>query len=135
MEFASCIEDSTDQDPRTYCECQLGRIMTEAKDQVFLFSLFISLAVSTFQFCLPVFVDIHRHPRQKEFFKYYDAFLRAALTRHDHPSPFWKIAKTALFNPCMKFKKTLGQITSFKVLWKCHQVTLPKHVSGSIQVF
>jgi len=33
MEFASCIEDSTDQDPRTYCECQLGRIMTEAKDQ------------------------------------------------------------------------------------------------------
>jgi hypothetical protein len=40
MEFASCIEASTDQDPRTYCECQLGRIMTEAKDQVF-FSLFL----------------------------------------------------------------------------------------------
>lgn len=37
MEFASCITASTDQDPRTYCECQLGRIMTEAKDQVIFF--------------------------------------------------------------------------------------------------
>ena len=29
-----------------------------------------------------------------------EGFLRAALTG---PSPFWKIAKMALFNPCMKF--------------------------------
>ena len=35
MEFASCITASTDQDPKVYCECQLGRIMTEAQDQVF----------------------------------------------------------------------------------------------------
>ena len=55
----------------------------------------------TFQFCIPVFLDIHRHPKQKEIFKCYDAFLRAALTGHGHPSPFWKIAKMALFNPCM----------------------------------
>ena len=34
MEFASCIEASTDQDPKTYCECQLGRIMSEAQDEV-----------------------------------------------------------------------------------------------------
>ena len=32
---------------------------------------------------------------------HYDAFLRAALTGHGHPSPLWKIAKMALFNPCM----------------------------------
>ena len=49
MEFASCIEDSTDQDPRTYCECQLGRIMSEAKDQVFLFSLFFFVFIPTFK--------------------------------------------------------------------------------------
>ena len=28
--------------------------------------------------------------------KCYDTFLRAALTGHSHPSPFWKIAKMAL---------------------------------------
>jgi hypothetical protein len=37
---------------------------------------------------LPVFLHIHRHPKQTEFFKCYDAFLRAALTGHGHPSPF-----------------------------------------------
>ena len=49
----------------------------------------------------PVFLDIHRNSKQKEFFKSYDAFLRAALIGHGHPSPFRKIAKMALFNPCM----------------------------------
>ena len=41
-----------------------------------------------FEFCLPVFLDIHRHPKQKEFFKCYDAFLRAAPTGHGHPTHF-----------------------------------------------
>jgi hypothetical protein len=38
---------------------------------------------------------------QKEFLKSCEGFLRAALTVHGHPSPVWKIAKMALFNPCM----------------------------------
>ena len=41
-------------------------------------------ALSNFAF---VFLDIHRHPKQKEFFKCYDAFLRTALTGHGHPGP------------------------------------------------
>jgi len=32
--------------------------------------------MSTFQFCFLVFLDIHRHPKQKEFLKCYDAFLK-----------------------------------------------------------
>ena len=54
--------------------------------------------------------NIHWHPKQKEFFKCYDAFLRTALIGHSHPNPFWKIAK----------------ITAFEALWKCHQATLSK---------
>ena len=41
--------------------------------------------------------------------------------------PFWqnvKIAKMALLNPCMKFKKKFGQKTSFEALWKCHLLKL-----------
>ena len=37
-----------------------------------------------------------------------------------------KIAKMALFNPCMEFKNFLGQMTSFEVLRKCHFVILSK---------
>ena len=37
-----------------------------------------------------------------------------------------KIAKMALFNPCMEFKFFLGQMTSFEVLRKCHFVILSK---------
>ena len=51
----------------------------------------------------PVFLGINRHPKQKEFLNSCKGFLRAALTGHSHPSPLWKIAKIALFNPCMKF--------------------------------
>ena len=39
---------------------------------------------------------------------------------------FWKIAKMALFYPCMKIKIFLGQMTLFEVLRKCHLVTLSK---------
>ena len=41
-------------------------------------------------------------------------------------SEFSKIAKTALFYPCMKIKNFLGQMTFFEVLRKCHLVTLSK---------
>ena len=34
------------------------------------------------------FLDIQRHPKQNEFFKCYDALLRAALTGYGHPSLF-----------------------------------------------
>ena len=56
-------------------------------------------------------------------------FWRAALTGHGQSSQsadFWKIAKMALFNPCIEFKTFLGPMTSFEVLWKCHQVILSK---------
>ena len=57
---------------------------------------------------------------QKEFFKSTEGFLRAALTGHGRPGPLWKIAKMALFNPCMEFENFLGQMSSFNALWKCH---------------
>ena len=41
-------------------------------------------------------------------------------------SEFSKIAKMALFYPCMKIKKFLGQMPLFEVLRKCHLVTLSK---------
>jgi len=79
-----------------------------------------------FQFRLQVFLGNNRHPKQKEFLNSCEGFLRAALTGHSHPSPFWKIAKMALFNPCMKFEKILGQMPLFEVLKKCHLGTLSK---------
>ena len=53
---------------------------------------------------------------QKEFLKSYEGFLMAALTVHGHPGPVRKIAKMALFDPCMEFENFLGQMTSFEVL-------------------
>ena len=63
---------------------------------------------------------------QKEFFKSTEGFLRAALTGHGHPGPLWKIAKMALFNPCMEFEKILGQMSFFNALWKCHLAIFSK---------
>ena len=63
---------------------------------------------------------------KKIFFKSCEGFLRAALTVHGHPSPVWKIAKMALFDPCMEFENFWGQMTSFEVLLKCHSLTLSK---------
>ena len=54
------------------------------------------------------YLVIHRHPMQKEFLKSCEGFLRAALTVHGHPGHVWKIAKMALFDPCMEFQKILG---------------------------
>ena len=34
MDFAACVDKSTENDPWTTCECQLGRIMNEAEDEV-----------------------------------------------------------------------------------------------------
>ena len=41
-------------------------------------------------------------------------------------SEFSKIAKMALFYPCMQIKNFLGQMPLFEVLRKCHLVTLFK---------
>ena len=32
MEMASCVDISTDDDPKTECVCQLGRVMNENND-------------------------------------------------------------------------------------------------------
>jgi hypothetical protein len=53
-------------------------------------------------------------------------FLRAALTGHSHPSPFWKIAKMVIFNPFMKFEIFLSQMLLSEVLRKSHYGTLSK---------
>ena len=53
---------------------------------------------------------------QKEFFRSTKGFLRAALTGHGHPGPLWKIAKMALFNPCMELEIFLGQMSPFNAL-------------------
>ena len=37
MEYASCVEKSTASDPKTTCECQLGRIMNDAQDEESIF--------------------------------------------------------------------------------------------------
>ena len=60
---------------------------------------------------------------------FYERKWRAALTGQANPAnqPISdKIAKMALFNPCMEFKKFLGQMTSFEVLRKCHFMILSK---------
>ena len=60
---------------------------------------------------------------QKEFLKSCEGFLRAALSGHGHPGPSWKIAKMALFNPCMEFEIFLGQVTSFDFIQNRSQVS------------
>jgi len=65
-------------------------------------------------------------PNAKIFLNSCEGFLRAALSGRSHPGPFWKIAKVALFYPCIEFENFLGQMTSFEVLCKCHCLTLSK---------
>ena len=77
-------------------------------------------------------LGVHRNLKQKEFFRSSEGFLRAALTGHGHPGPLWKIAKMALFNPCMEFEKNLGQKSSSDVLWKCHWVIFFPKVSQAL---
>ena len=79
-----------------------------------------------FYFCLPLFLGIDRHTKQKYFLNSCEGFLRAALTVPGHPGPVWKFAKMALFDLCMEFEFFLGQMTSFEVLLKCHSLTLSK---------
>ena len=81
-------------------------------------------------------LEIHRNPKQKEFLKSCEGFLRAALPGHGHPGPFWKIAKMALFDPCMEFGNFLGQMTSFEVLWKLFDFIqkMSQVPSNSVQV-
>ena len=58
-----------------------------------------------FYFCLPALLRIHRNLNQKEFFRSSEGFVRAVLAGYGHPGPLWKIAKMALFNPCMEIWK------------------------------
>ena len=54
---------------------------------------------------LPTIVSIngHTYPKQKQFFNSYEYFLSASTNKASHPSPFWKIAKMAFFNPYIDF--------------------------------
>ena len=47
---------------------------------------------------------ITRYNRQKWFLKSREGFLKDALIGHSQPGPYRKIAKMALFNPCMDFE-------------------------------
>ena len=78
------------------------------------------------QFCLSIFIGMHRNPKQKEFFNSCEGFLMATLIWHSHTGPLYKIVEMALFNPCMKSELLGGQMRSFEVLWKCHSVILSK---------
>ena len=82
----------------------------------------------------PALLGTHRKSKQKEFLKSCEGFLRAPLIGHSHPGPFWKIAKMALFDPCMEFKKILCQMKSFEMLWKYHCLTLLKTCLRLIQL-
>ena len=42
---------------------------------------------SHFQFSHPGLPEIHRNPKQKEFFEFTEGFLRAGITRHSQFSP------------------------------------------------
>ena len=53
-------------------------------------------------------LSVHRHPKEKEFLKSTEGFLRVALTVPGHHGPVWKIARMALFDPCMEFENFLG---------------------------
>jgi hypothetical protein len=86
------------------------------------------------QCCHLALLGTHRHTIQKEFLKSCEGFLRAALTGHGLLSPFRKIAKMALFDPCMVFEKNLGQMTSFKLLWSFIVWLYPKNISGTVQL-
>ena len=72
-----------------------------------------------------MFLNIHWHPKPKEFFKCYDYFFKAPLTGHGHSSPSLKIAKMARLNPCMKSEKK----GSYYFFWTAKKVPL----SGFIQ--
>ena len=88
----------------------------------------------TLQFYLPALLEIHRHPMQKEFFRSTEGFLRAGLTGHGRPGPLWKIAKMALFNPCMEYDFFLAKCL---LLMHCESAILwffPKNVPSSFHV-
>ena len=67
------------------------------------------------QFCLPVFLRIHRNPKRKEFSNSYEGFLMAGTNRARPSQPTLKNCQK-----CMKFDFFLAQMPSFKELWKCH---------------
>ena len=88
--------------------------------------------IRTFFYCelhFPRGHDIPNNPKQKEFINFYDHFFR-----HGHPSPFWKIAKIALFKPWLKFEFVWDQITLFDVLWKVSFVNLSIYFASSVQM-
>ena len=66
-------------------------------------------------FLIPIFIMLQKNAfGQKKFW----------ISCTGSKVPFWqkwKIAKMALLNPCMKFKKFFGQKHSFEALWKWQQ--------------
>ena len=75
-------------------------------------------------------IIIHRHPKQKS----YDVFLRAAITGHGHPSPFWKIAKMALLTRVCNSNFLRDKLLLLKCFEIATKLLYPKHVSSSVQV-
>ena len=65
--------------------------------------------------CIPGMLGNYTIPKWKEFLKSREPKLKIL-----------KIAKMALFYPCMKIKFFLGQMPLFEVLRKCHLVILSK---------
>ena len=76
------------------------------------------------QFCISIFLGIHRNPKQKE-----QGTANLAYSKKK------KNAKMAFFNPWMKFENFLGQMSSFDVLWKCHWVTFFPKVSQALSKY
>ena len=54
-------------------------------------------------FYFPVFLGINLHLKQKWFLNSCKGSLRAALTEHSSPSPFWEIAKMHFLTPEWNF--------------------------------
>ena len=66
-----------------------------------------------------IFCKIYQQKQEMTLIGSSQSFLHVARSK----VPFWqngKIAKMALLNPCMKFKKIFCQKTSFEALQKCH---------------
>ena len=65
-------------------------------------------------------------PKIKRVFQFLCGIVDGGTNRARPSRPILKIAKMALFNPCMKFEIFWGQMNLFGVLSKCHFETLSK---------
>ena len=99
-----------------------------------IFTIMNHQRISTFKFCSPVLLGIHKNPNLKEFLKSCESFLRKSQfskMRYLNPRfggpwdmlPFWQFfnaGKMALLNPCMEFKNFFGRKAFFEGLWRWH---------------